>query len=465
LGRSETKNLSFSGDWGPDRGLELRADNTVIECSEIFPNLSSQAGWEGLREDVQGIQGTVALPEIRLKSATRDPLRWRLQGAAEFKDIVITTTFLDAPIEIPAGRLTGADAETKEGGVTQLHMDSTRVIIGADAVVVDGDVAFAPVETRLDLDIAAENLDWNKIEKISDRLAERRPGNGRPVRGRIGVRAEHFILDRFHNTPFYADADLTPQGAEVLIERAGFCGMTVIGRVSFDGPMVNAYLVPVVEVMPLDSVATCLTDEASMITGDFNLEGDIQVSARREDIVKAMNGRLTFVSDDGSILRSLFFARLLSLLNLTEIYRGKVPDLRSQGLDYKRMTATMEIKDGKVLVQDWSINGRTYWMGSRGEIDIASRKIDFTIIVSPFKTIDRIINAIPGVRWILGGRLVGIPMKATGDIEDPQVVALSPSAVGTSILEMIQRTLMLPVEIIQPLVPGMAPLESGTITK
>jgi hypothetical protein len=153
------------------------------------------------------------------------------------------------------------------------------------------------------------------------------------------------------------------------------------------------------------------------------------------------------------------------LLNLTEIYRGQLPDMRSQGLDYKRTAAAIEIKDGKVLINDWSIDGRTLWMGSRGEIDIASQKIDFTIMVSPFKTVDRIINSIPGVRSILGGRLVAIPMRATGDIEDPNVVALSPSAVGTSILEMIQRTLMLPIEIIQPLIPGMELRESGTITR
>ena len=125
----------------------------------------------------------------------------------------------------------------------------------------------------------------------------------------------------------------------------------------------------------------------------------------------------------------------------------------------------IEIKDGKVFVNDWSIDGRTLWMGSRGEIDIATQKIDFTIMVSPFKTIDRIINSIPGVRWILGGRLVAIPMKATGDLENPDVVALSPSAVGTSILEMLQRTLMLPIEIIQPLIPGMESQEGSTISK
>jgi hypothetical protein len=465
MGRSEAKNLFFSGDWGPDGGLELRADNTVIECSEIYPIVSSPAGWESLREDVKSIRGTVALPEVSLKSAFRDPDRWRLRGAAELKDIVITTTFLDTPIEIPTGRLTSDAVETNEASATELHIDSTRLSIGTDGAVVNGDVAFSSAETVLSLDVVSESLDWNKIEKISDRMAQRRPGDSRPVRGRIGLRAEHFIVDRFRNTPFYADASITPHGADVLIERAGFCGMTLIGRVSFDGPMVDAYIVPVVETMPLDSVVSCLTSEKSMYTGNFNLEGALQVNSRREDFAKALKGRFTFVSEDGSILRSIFFARLLSLLNLTEIYRGQLPDMRSQGLDYKRMAATIDIKDGKVLINDWSIDGRTLWMGSRGEIDIASQQIDFTIMVSPFKTIDRIINAIPGVRWILGGRLVAIPMKATGDLEDPQVVALSPSAVGTSILEMIQRTLMLPIEIIQPLVPGMEPQDSGTINK
>ena len=251
----------------------------------------------------------------------------------------------------------------------------------------------------------------------------------------------------------------------MLIERAGFCGITLIGRISFDGPMVDAHLVPVAEGMALDSVVSCLTAEKSKITGNFNLNGALQVNARREGLAKALEGRFTVVSEDGSILQSIFFARLLSLLNLTEIYRGQLPDLRSQGLDYKRSVAAIEIKDGTVFVNDWSIDGRTVWIGSRGEIDIASQKIDFTIMVSPFKTIDRIINSIPGIRWILGGRLVAIPMRATGDLEDPQVVALSPSAVGTSIMEMVQRTLMLPIEVIQPLVPGLEAPESSTITR
>jgi hypothetical protein len=37
--------------------------------------------------------------------------------------------------------------------------------------------------------------------------------------------------------------------------------------------------------------------------------------------------------------------------------------------------------------------------------------------------------------------------------------------VGTSILEMMKRAFMLPVQIIQPLVPGMEEQENTTITR
>jgi hypothetical protein len=464
-GQSEIQNLSVHGDWSSNGDLELRADSALIECGEIFPQLMSVAGLASLREDVRGIQGTLSASNVSLKGPLQDPRRWRIQAVSEFKDIAVTTTFLDDPIELPMGGLTLAETDAKEAGSTALHLDSTHVRIGADEAFLAGDITLSAAGTTLNLNITAGAVDWNKIEKISDRVAKRRKADSRPVHARLNLRLERLVLDPVHLYPLYAEVQLSAEGARIEIERTGFCGMTLIGRVAFDGPMVDAYLVPVVDVMPLDGVIACLSEEKSLFSGNFNLDGQLGFRGRHEDLVRALNGRLTFVAEDGTIRQSLLFTRLFSLLNLTEIYRGKLPDFRSQGLDYKRSTAMIEVRDGKILISDWSIDGPTLWMGSRGQIDIASQEIDFTIMVSPFKTIDRIINSIPGLRWILGGRLVAIPMKATGNLEDPQITALSPSAVGTSILEMIERTLLLPIEIIQPLVPGMQATPSGTITR
>ena len=94
-------------------------------------------------------------------------------------------------------------------------------------------------------------------------------------------------------------------------------------------------------------------------------------------------------------------------------------------------------------------------MGARGEIDLSDNTLQLFILVSPFKTVDRIINSIPGLRWILGGRLVAIPMEARGAVSDPEVIPLAPSAVAQSILDMLGRTLRLPLHIFQPLIPGL----------
>jgi hypothetical protein len=466
LGKSGIQNLSAGADWSAGGVLELRADTVFLECGELFPRIVSMSDpLQGLREDVKDIQGAVVLRDSNLIGPSRDPRRWHLRAESELKDIVITTTFLDKPIEIPVGRLTATDGKTAESSFTVLRIDSTQVRSGSDSAVAEGDVTFYDTETAIDLNISADAIDWNKIEKISDQIAERHKSKGGSLRGNLRVRAESLAFDRFRLYPFYANAQLAPENTEILIERASFCGMVFIGRMAFDGPMVDAYMVPMVDVMQLDGVVSCLSDEKSLYSGNFNLDGQLSFRARREDIINALNGRLTFVAEDGTIKRSFFFARLFSLLNLTEIYRGQLPDFETVGLDYKRMTAAIEVKDGKIVVPSWSIDGRTLWMGSRGEIDIATGNVDFTVMVSPFKTIDRIINSIPGIRWILGGRLVAIPIKVVGTMENPDIIPMSPSAVGTSIIEMIERTLMLPIEIIQPVVPGMEETQGDTIRK
>jgi hypothetical protein len=73
--------------------------------------------------------------------------------------------------------------------------------------------------------------------------------------------------------------------------------------------------------------------------------------------------------------------------------------------------------------------------------------------VAPFKTVDRIVKYIPLIGNILGGTLVSIPFRAIGELGDPDVIPLSPTAVGAGLLGILQRTLTLPITIIQPVLP------------
>ncbi len=82
--------------------------------------------------------------------------------------------------------------------------------------------------------------------------------------------------------------------------------------------------------------------------------------------------------------------------------------------------------------------------------------------MSPQKTADRVVKLIPGVRYILGGSLISYPVRVRGDLKNPRVSALSPSAVSSELFGIMKRTVGLPIKMMDPLRPGKEK-EQGTL--
>jgi hypothetical protein len=163
---------------------------------------------------------------------------------------------------------------------------------------------------------------------------------------------------------------------------------------------------------------------------------------------------VAFSAREGRIYRFGLLAKILSILNVTEIYRGEVPDLTGKGFAYRSMKANAKIKGGKLIMQECSIDGVSMGIACEGNIDLSEKKMNLTVLVAPFKTVDRIVDIIPLVGHVLGGNLISIPFQAKGDLKDPDVIPLPPKAVGSGVLGILERTLKLPITIIQPIFPG-----------
>ena len=106
-------------------------------------------------------------------------------------------------------------------------------------------------------------------------------------------------------------------------------------------------------------------------------------------------------------------------------------------------------------MEECSIDGAAMGIACEGDIDLVDHKIDLLILVAPFKTVDRIVDLLPLIGGILGGKLISIPFRAKGDLNDPDVYPLPPTAVGSGILGILERTLKLPITIIQPVINGL----------
>jgi uncharacterized protein YhdP len=143
-------------------------------------------------------------------------------------------------------------------------------------------------------------------------------------------------------------------------------------------------------------------------------------------------------------------AKMFAVLNVGGILQGRLPDFRQGGLPYDSLVIKAALGNGKVRIQEATLQGPTVEIASYGELDPINREIDMTVLVAPFRTVDHVIDKIPVVRSILGNTLVSVPIRVKGNLEDPEVIPLSPAAVGSEVLGIMKRTLNLPVRLMHP---------------
>jgi len=73
-------------------------------------------------------------------------------------------------------------------------------------------------------------------------------------------------------------------------------------------------------------------------------------------------------------------------------------------------------------------------LAANGDIDLVNDRLDITVLIAPFKTVDAVVKKIPLLGDILGGTLVTVPVRVHGPFKDPKVTPLPPSAIGEGLM-------------------------------
>ena len=177
----------------------------------------------------------------------------------------------------------------------------------------------------------------------------------------------------------------------------------------------------------------------------------MRFSRRKAEISSTSLGEMALNARQGRIYRFNLLSKTLAVVNLTEIFRGKIPDLMQDGLAYDRIDIQLDIKDSICTIKQAVIDGASADIAGQGTVNLLTGQTDMIVLVAPFKTVDALVKYMPIIGDWLGGTLVSIPVKVSGPFEDPTVTPLSPSAVGTSLMNLMKNTVKLPVKIVEPL--------------
>lgn len=379
------------------------------------------------------------------------PMASTAQGKLEGRDLMLPSA-IKVPLKIDSYSLDAKKDNLKVESAVFTWVDSRITLKGNVKTSADGFL--------LDLDLFADNADWKDIRETfvrdSKETGVEKTENSfdLPVRGILRLKMGSFTYDRFTWSPLHANISFEPAGIKLSITEADLCGISTTGTLGIFPQEIQLDFKSVAKGQELAPALTCLVNESALATGKFDFDAKVTARGKSEELAKSLHGNLELTANEGRIYRFGLLAKILALLNVTEIFRGKAPDLKKEGFGYNSVTVKGDLENGKFVLKEAIVDGSSMEIACLGEIDLIDKRIDLKVLVAPLKTIDSVVKKIPLLSHILGGTLVSIPIKITGNLGDPKVTPLSPSAVGPGLLGILKRTVQLPVKMVEPLSPG-----------
>ncbi len=464
LGKSTISQLSAGFELNKPSSFDLQSKSVKLFAEEIYPWLSSIESLKPALEDFKVSSGSLGLHDLVLSGTVHQPDRWQYKVDGDMQNLVVDSDAFGGPVTVHNGAFELTTELTTEEPYQKIKFDSANLTWGNSQLTFNGEIGLREKDILLESTISADEIEWPQIKSFLDYIKKEeanpdRPARDEHVRGTLKVLTDKFNFDSYTVQPLQAEISFKPEKIIITIQQASVCNINFRGLLNVDEQTLETYLVPTAVDQNLAPAVACITGQKETATGTFNLSGELLSKSKPEAVVQALAGNIAFSAKEGRIYRLGILSKILSILNVTEIYRGEVPDLTGEGFAYRSMTANAEINGGKLIMKECAIDGVSMGIACDGKIDLIEKKMDLTVLVAPFKTIDRLVDIIPLVGHVLGGKLISIPFKAKGDLNDPAVTPLPPMAVGSEVLGILERTLKLPITIMQPLFAGEKPSE------
>jgi hypothetical protein len=345
----------------------------------------------------------------------------------------------------------------------RIAVKSASLTVGNNSFFIRGILSPAEKGVEIDADLTADKLEWETLQKLLKFIGKGGTNNTPqkkddlrklPLFGKLRIKSNTVKYDRFVITPVYADVSFTPDLVTANVTKSAVCGISISGKIQFVKSNLQLDIKPSSSGQELKPTVECLSQNKSVSTGTFDLSCRLTARGKSNQIMRSLRGNLDFKAKDGRIYKATTLAKLFSLINITGIFQGSIPDIVKEGFSYQSLIIQGNIENGKLLLKEAVLNAPSMQIAATGSIDLVKREIDVKALVSPLKPVNVILRNIPVIKNIVGRNFASIPIKIEGNLENPEVSYLPVAEVGSGLLGIVKRTLMTPVYLIEPLLPG-----------
>ncbi len=191
-------------------------------------------------------------------------------------------------------------------------------------------------------------------------------------------------------------------------------------------------------------------EEKISITGRIYVDR-VQLRGEGGDFQKlkeTLQGELRLELENGVIERGNILAKIFSLLNVSQLFKGRLPDLKTKGLPYQHIYATFQINNGVAFTDDFLVDSDAMRITAVGNVDLGRKRIDIKVGVHPLGTVDTILSNIPIAGYILTGKdkaFLSYVYEVKGDLDEPTIEPIPFKALGEGLIGIFKRLLDTPL--------------------
>ncbi|MBF0413090.1 MAG: AsmA-like C-terminal domain-containing protein [Desulfamplus sp.] len=325
---------------------------------------------------------------------------------------------------------------------------------------------------RLDLDFILEKQKLISVPLASLLKEKSSKKDSSPIV--LTLNSEKFTDKKIIIVPFSARIVINGRNRNITIDNMQMCNVNGSIEVNITKESTDFFLTLQDDNKKIEPVIDCFYHGDRLMQGNYSLKaslyarGDsnnnlnnridetqensspanINIKNFKSIIKQNLTGRVEMTSDGGRIFRLTLLSRILSMLNISKLMEGQFPDIEQNGFAFSSINIVADVRKSRLILKHAVINGVDMTLLFTGWIDIFTRKIDLTCLVAPLKTADRIIGKIPIINTMLRGRLISVPVKATGTLNNPEVTILDPSEVGKTIINTMVDIITTPFKLL-----------------
>ncbi|MBN2106933.1 MAG: AsmA-like C-terminal domain-containing protein [Deltaproteobacteria bacterium] len=449
-------------------GLNLRADNTTLEINELKIRDSDSQCRLGMKiqEDLVSISYAGMLKKATLDgallqnsflqgwiqgdfkaafnqknpraSSARGTLSWEKAGYPAFDA---------SPVNITSASISARGS--------RLVVESAGLTAGQDSAGLGGSVDFTDDGFVMDLHLTAESIDLDAFKQLLSGDNASSGGAGgefweTPLRGTVRLKARELKKDPFVCRPFNARFSFADKAVTMTAEDTKICSIALPATVRITPEAIVLEARPRVVKSPMKEVFQCLTGEKAIITGTVDIEGSVRSEGKPDALLDALAGNFLITAQDGRIYKSGLFAKILSFLSISNLLSGGIRDMAKEGYAYQSLRIEGDIQGQTMQVRRAVLISSSFTLVCQGTLNFKSREVDLDALATPFQIQNQVLSRIPLVGSTLSKPMLGVPLKISGMLDDPQISSRATAAVTKGLMDITKDIIKLPIRIIDP---------------